>query len=431
MNTSKLRNIAFSLLILLLASLAFFLFSNQTIKNYGLTFIVASLVYLLFLFFLKKVSISRMELMLIIVLLFAVKISFLFTTPVGSDDYYRYLWDGKVQANGINPYSFAPQDSVLKTLHSELLPAQVSYPKIKTIYFPLCQWLFAVSYLISGENAIVFKLIYLIADLAILFFLYSLLKYFSISEKYLLVYATLPVVVFQFYIDAHIDIVGAALLIGSLRFYLFNKKSLSYLLLGLSLSIKPTGILLIPFYFQNEDEITAKLKSILIPPMTFVITFLPYVFSATPLETLINYSTNWTFNGMIYNALKLIIADNLIIRICCGLIFTITLFILYNSKIELINKIFISIFLLILFSPVAHPWYLIWFAVLLPLVRSWSGIYFVSAISLTSFTIITYQLTGIWREYEWVLLAQYLPVALIFFYELRHKKFFGNLIVNS
>ncbi|MGB2960463.1 MAG: hypothetical protein WBD30_16385, partial [Bacteroidota bacterium] len=62
--------------------------------------------------------------------------------PVASDDIYRYLWDGKVAAHGINPFEFAPEDPRLAHLESENLPAKVSFPEMRTIYPPLAQAVF-------------------------------------------------------------------------------------------------------------------------------------------------------------------------------------------------------------------------------------------------------------------------------------------------
>jgi hypothetical protein len=76
-----------------------------------------------------------------------------------------------------------------------------------------------------------------------------------------------------------------------------------------------------------------------------------------------------------------------------------------------------------IFSPVVHPWYLIWFAVLLPVVRSFSGIYFAAAVSLTSISVVNYQLNSVWQESTIVLLVEYLPLTLLFIYEMFNKKF--------
>lgn len=402
---------------------AAFLFSDKGIQTYSTLLIISSFYYIFFILLLSKIDISKKQLLFVLISLFLLKMVFVNTEPIGSDDYYRYIWDAKVQVNGINPYLYSPNDSTLTSLHSKLLPANVSYPEIKTIYFPVSQWLFMLAYMISGENSVGLKMLYLLFELATLIALYFLLVKFSINMKYILIYAALPLITFQFFIDAHVDIVGVSLMIVSLALYFYNKKFLSYVFIGLSISVKPTALLLIPFYFQNEINTKQKFKSIAYPIVVFLITFLPYILTAIPLETLINYTVNWTFNGMIYNTLQTFISDNALIRILCGILYLFVFFFLFIKRVYLINKIYLSIFLLMIFSPVVHPWYLIWFAVLLPLVRSYSGICFVSVVSLTYFSVIAFQVTGIWKEYPWVLLAEYIPILIIFYYEIKQKKF--------
>jgi hypothetical protein len=426
------QQIILIILVIILTAVQFYLFAGtRSIEDYTSAFLLSSLVYLVLVYTIIKAELKKNLLFIILLCLFIPKLFFIPFQPIGSDDYYRYLWDGKVLSNGINPYLYAPADPKLESLHSDLLPEKVSYPKIKTIYFPLSQWLFTTNFLITGENTVGLKSFYLLFDLIIILSLYFLLKKFFINPKYLLIYIALPLVNFQFFIDAHIDIVGVAFMTASLAFYFYDKKLLSYILLGLSLSVKPTGLILIPFLFQNETNIKEKIQSIIIPFIVFFITFLPYIFIATPLDTLINYTIKWTFNGMVYNSLNLFLSDNITIRIICGTLYILFLGIIYLSKFDLIRKIYLSMFILMLFSPVVHPWYLIWFAVLLPIIISYSGIYFASTISLTFITVITYQNTGIWKEYSAVLLLQYIPIAIIFYYEVKRKIFSNKLRPNN
>jgi hypothetical protein len=241
----------------------------------------------------------------------------------------------------------------------------------------------------------------------------------------------LPLVFFQFFIDAHVDLAGVVLMLASITLYFYDKKFLSYILLGLSLSVKPTGLLLIPFLFQNEQKFIGKIKSVFLPIIVFIITFLPYVFTATPLDTLINFTAKWTFNGMIYNALDIFLSNNLSIRLICGILFLVVFIFLFVYKTDFLKKVYLSLFLLLIFSPVVHPWYLIWFAVLLPVIRSYSGLYFVAAISLTSITVVTFQTVGVWQENTLVILAEYLPLTLIFFYEIIKERFWSKPVINS
>lgn len=423
MNTNFKKIFYASLILLIVITLSYF-FSSQSIQNYSFSFILSSIIYLAAVIVLFKTDLTKAQTISVLLIFFSIKILFITVDPIGSDDYYRYLWDGKVQANGINPFLYPPNDQQLNSLHSDLLPEKVSYPHIRTIYFPVSQMFFTMSYWMSGESAVGLKIILLLAELLILISLYYLLLRFSIDLKYILIYVALPLVTFQFFIDAHIDLAGVALMLASVTLYFYDKKFLSYILLGLSISVKPTGLLLIPFIFQNEQKPAEKLKSIFMPIIVFIFTFLPYAFTATPLNTLINYSANWTFNGMMYNVLSLLFSDNLTVRILCGISFLLVFIFIFILKIDFLKKVYLSLFLLMIFTPVVHPWYLIWFAVLLPVIRSYSGFYFVAAISLTSITVVTFQTVGLWQENTLVLFAEYLPLTLFFFYEIIKKRIY-------
>jgi hypothetical protein len=83
-----------------------------------------------------------------------------------------------------------------------------------------------------------------------------------------------------------------------------------------------------------------------------------------------------------------------------------------------------------IFSPVVHPWYLMWFAILLPVIWNYSGFYFVATISLISITVVTFQTVGVWQENTLVLFIEYLPLTLIFFYEVFKERFWSNATAN-
>jgi hypothetical protein len=51
--------------------------------------------------------------------------------------------------------------------------------------------------------------------------------------------------------------------------------------------------------------------------------------------------------------------------------------------------------------------------------RRWSGIALAAGVSLTSFTVMNYRLSGVWEQYPVVLVMEYLPVILLTAFELR------------
>ena len=63
--------------------------------------------------------------------------------PMLSDDVYRYVWDGRVQLEGVHPYRYAPVDPALGTLRDAHVFPRINHPEVPTIYPPLAQSLFA------------------------------------------------------------------------------------------------------------------------------------------------------------------------------------------------------------------------------------------------------------------------------------------------
>lgn len=413
-------------------AIAFIHISKLTpIISYTIIFIFSSLLYLIIGWQIFKIELPSKNIYLFIFLAFLLRLSFLNTSPIGSEDIYRYMWDGKIQANGVNPYLYTPGDDHLKSYYSDLLPKALNFREMKTIYFPLSQWLFYIGYKLSGESVWGYKLLLILFELLTLAGLFLLLRKLNITRKYLLLYVLCPLPIFQFAIDAHLDGFGLPLLIFSLFFYLDNKKIYSLILLGLSLSIKPIGLLLIPIYFLNEKSILQKIKTVLIPFMAFFAQFIFYIFSSNPFEALFIFTKSWYFNGFVFNLLNAVFSNNQTSRLICGILLALSLIPVYFSKREMIEKIYFAVLLLMIFSPVVHPWYITWVAVLLPFSHKWSGLYFVAACSFTAITILNYQLYGIWKDYWMVLIVEYLPILMFLFSEMKGDKFTAKLGLND
>lgn len=404
--------------ILFILFLIFHFVNNISINTFSLVYISTSLIFLVISLLIFKVELKFKEVAIITALGLLIRFSFINTEPVGSEDIYRYIWDGKVQANSINPYLYTANDSALVDLHSEILPSKLNFAHMKTIYFPLSQWFFYIGYTLSGEDVWGYKLLLFIAELLTIIFLYFLIKKRNSELKYLLFYVLAPLPIIHFALDGHVDGFGLPLFILSILFYFTNKKILSAILLGLSISIKPVGLVLLPIFFLNEKNIINKIKFAIIPFLVFAVQFLPYIFNSNPFEAFLIYTRHWIFNGFVFNIFNSFIHNNQTSRMICGIMLALVLLILYFSKKEIDLKIYFSVLLLMIFSPVVHPWYIAWLAVLIPLTQKWSGIFYVSLSSLTTITVLNYQLYGVWTDYWWVLLIEYLPVIILMIIEL-------------
>ncbi len=407
-----------SLVLLAAGLLSLHVLPFHPIVSYTAAFIASSALFLVAAYQLFRKELPDSYVFGAIGIAMIIRFSFIATAPIGSDDLWRYVWDGKVQSSGVNPYAYAPDSDALKHLSTSAIPSLVNHPEMKTIYFPLSEWIFYLSYTISGEHAWGIKVLLLFSEMLAMYGLFLLTRVLEIPRRFMLLYAFCPMLVYEYAIDAHVDGFGLPLLIFSLYCYFDKKKIVSMLLLGLSLSIKPTALVLLPILFFAEKEWRSRLQIAVIPLFALAVQFAPYFFSANPFESLSTFTKNWTFNGFVFNVLNAYVHNNQQTRLICSVALGVLVLMLSFSKKPLVDRLYYAVLLLLLFSPVVHPWYVGWLAALLPLARRWSGVVYVSTLSLTCFTYIAYQLHGVWSEQPVMWLLEYIPVVILLIMEL-------------
>ncbi len=129
-----------------------------------------------------------------------------------SSDIYRYVWDGRVQAAGINPYRYIPADPALTALRDHAI-----YPNInrrsyaRTIYPPAAQMVFALVGRIS-QTVIAMKLAMLACEAIAVLCLLRLLSLARLPAERVLIYAWNPLVLWSFACDGHVDAIAVGLL---------------------------------------------------------------------------------------------------------------------------------------------------------------------------------------------------------------------------
>ena len=87
--------------------------------------------------------------------------------PLLSDDVFRYVWDGRVWAAGVNPYVYAPAEAALAGLRDEAIWPHINHPEVPTIYPPLAQLVFLIHALL-GWGVTGLKAIFVAFELACL-----------------------------------------------------------------------------------------------------------------------------------------------------------------------------------------------------------------------------------------------------------------------
>jgi hypothetical protein len=223
----------------------------QVLRTYPLLFAVLFLLYLAGVWLGwsggRRVAIAAVGLGLLFRLL-------LLPTPVVlSSDLYRYLWDGRVQLAGINPYRYAPQDEALGGLRDPEIHPRINRPWAPTIYPPGAEMLFAALAWIAPGRIGALRLFLTLCELATMFLLLGLLRRLGLPEGRVVVYAWAPLPIFEFAQGGHIDAALIPLVLLALRCRIAGRTGRAGFLLGAATLVKLYPAAILPVLWKRGD----------------------------------------------------------------------------------------------------------------------------------------------------------------------------------
>jgi alpha-1,6-mannosyltransferase len=173
--------------------------------------------------------------------------------PYLSDDLYRYVWDGRVEAAGINPYRYVPADKHLAALRDEAI-----YPNInrrtyaRTIYPPVAEYFFFLITRVS-ESATWMKLAMVAFELASMGILLQLLALAGLPLARILIYAWHPLALWEFAGSGHID----AAIVAFVALALWARRREAAWLTGITLAcatlVKFFPLVIFPALYRRWD----------------------------------------------------------------------------------------------------------------------------------------------------------------------------------
>lgn len=177
----------------------------------------------------------------------------LFTEPLLSTDIYRYVWDGKIQAAGINPYRFIPADPALISFRDAAI-----YPNINradyavTIYPPVAQMFF---FLVTrfGETVITMKLALLLCEAATVAIIVLLLRRIGRPLTRVVAYAWHPLPLWEIANNGHIDALMIVLMMLGIWLAILGRPLPGSLSITLGTLAKPFAILALPALWRPWD----------------------------------------------------------------------------------------------------------------------------------------------------------------------------------
>ncbi len=256
-------------------------------------------------FYLLKYHFKNEQLLFNISILF--RLVFLFATPNLSQDFYRFIWDGRMILEGLNPYLYLPENFINQHIYP-VHEATALYNGMGelngshyTNYPPINQLCFLIAAIFSSKSilgsVVVLRLLIIFADIGIIYFGKKILELLKIPTATIFWYALNPFIIIELTGNLHFEPVMLLFFIWSL-YLLFKQRWIwAAILLALSISVKLIPFLFLPLFFQwfiKQDfskTINLKLPKINIKSLSSLIAFYTIVLGTTLLLFLPFYST--------------------------------------------------------------------------------------------------------------------------------------------
>jgi hypothetical protein len=220
--------------------------------------------------------------------------AFLRVPPGIDDDIHRYVWDGRLQRLGYNPYLVVPSDPAVEGLHTSETRG-LNNPDLPSPY-PAGAQLFFRAVTAVHESAFALKISFVICDLAIVLVLLDVLRRGQQGAHMVLAYAWNPLLAIEVAGSGHIDIVCALLLAVSVAALGRRWRTTAALGLGLAVAVKFLPVVLLPIYWKR---IRIRDAALAVTVVGFL--YLPFLnHGRIPIGSLGIYVRTFRFNGPVF-----------------------------------------------------------------------------------------------------------------------------------
>jgi alpha-1,6-mannosyltransferase len=345
--------------------------------------------FFIYFFLIFKINTLRINIFYIIFVAILARLILIYSPPVLENDYWRYLWDGRVLANGINPYLFKPLDPALNFLNTEYRKL-IGFKQFGTIYPPFSIYIFALNHKLFPDSLISLKFILTLFDIGTGLILIRWLREIKISEKWSLLYFFNPLIMKEISNSAHLD--SIAVFFTFLAAFLFWKGiksnsaktiSISWIILAIATASKLYPICIFPLFFKID---TKRWRNFAYFSVALILLYFPFLSAGiSSINGTQAFAQYWIFNSSIFKviqqatiallsipiissalsieSLNFLLKQDRLAKVIVGIIFTFFVFWrTYKIKsVDTLSSEIINILgMLLILSPVVNGWYVLW-----------------------------------------------------------------------
>lgn len=310
------------------------------------------------------------------------------SSPVLSDDLWRYIHDGMTLSQGRNPYLAPPSDVAegpRHELHDALLP-RINHPHLVTIYQPASQYVFAVlamlrvpTWDVLGDR--VFRLGFVAFDMLIIALLLGQLRREGRSPWWAILYAWHPLAISEVAGSGHQDVIGIACLliglrcIGRMSRQPAGETGLAVTggaALAAATAVKP---LVLPVAFLSKVTMrsnrAAAAACALAGAVTLAALYLPFLLMEGGLASMVHtaqvFVDTWAFNASLHALARAGFASKSAADLLMATLLAGTLIACFLLRLDLWRAAGAYLLAALLLSSTAHPWYALWPLAILPI----------------------------------------------------------------
>ncbi len=364
------------------------------------------------------------------------RLAMVMSLPMLSDDYYRYIWDGRHLVEGVNPYQYQPKywmehvGPVVNQDWAELY-SHLNSKGFYSVYPPVLQGIFALAAWLGGASVlrtvIVLKLFVVLAEVCSIWLLGRILAYLNLPRKNVFLYALNPLVILELTGNLHTEAFMIVFLLAAIWMLMNEKLWPATVLLALSIGTKLLPVLIFPYLYRRmprKDFWVMAGTSVFLCCLMFGPFLGGHNFSNF-LQSLRLYFEYFEFNAGLHNWVKWATGNDVHQVFSIFLPWVMMLVILLRAVRELKpdwtslgTQLLVALTLYQLHSPVIHPWYL---TPLIALAALGKYRYAMLWACLIPFTYVAYFYPGI-QEQAWLVTVEYLLVFGYMAYEWVFKR---------
>jgi len=196
---------------------------------------------------------ARSGLIVIFGLALAMRLLLVGQEPFLSTDIYRYIWDGRVQGAGINPYIYVPADPALTALRDTVIFPHINRADYAVTGYPPVAQMFYFAVTRIAESLTVMRLAMIGCEVVIVAVIIDLARTLARPVTAVVAYAWHPLAIWEVASSGHVEALMVALLMLGVWLLVRARPVAGAIAVALATLVKPYAVVALPAFWRPWD----------------------------------------------------------------------------------------------------------------------------------------------------------------------------------